>query len=204
MDAQQLRDEVVTLFFAGFETTARSLTWAWYLLSLHPDIMARVAAEADAVLGGRTPTAGDLYQLTYTRMVIDETLRLYPPTALLARQNVESDEIGGYPIPPDSMVTLIPYLIHRHPSVWDDPERFDPERFTKEASSERPKYAYIPFASGPRVCLGNNFALLEMTLALSMTLARYSLAATSAEPIEGVFKGTLVPKRSLVMRLSNR
>lgn len=204
MDAQQLRDEVVTLFFAGFETTARSLTWAWYELSRHPEVAARVAAEAQAVIGQGAPDVGELYQLTYTRMVVDETLRLYPPTALLARQNVEADEIGGYPIPPGSLITLIPYLVHRHPSVWDDPERFDPERFTAEAMSERPKYAYIPFATGPRICLGNSFALMEMTIALAMALARFRFESVDSAPVRGVFRGTLVPDRPLSLRVSAR
>lgn len=204
MDEQQLRDEIVTLFFAGFETTARSLTWGWYLLSRHPEVMARLATEADAELIGRLPTVGDLYRLKYTRMVVDEILRLYPPTALLARQNIEPDEIGGYPIPAGSLITMIPYLIHRYPSVWDDPERFDPERFSEDAVAQRPRYAYIPFASGPRICLGNNFALLEMTLALAMTVNRYQLTANSADGINGVFQGTLAPDRSLLLQVSSR
>lgn len=204
MDEQQLRDEVITIFFAGFETTARSLTWGWYLLAQHAEVMEKLTAESDEKLQGRSPTIADLYNLTYTRMVVDETLRIYPPTALLARQNIEDDEIGGYHIPAGSLITLVPYLIHRHPSVWDDPERFDPERFTAEAMEARPKYAYIPFASGPRVCLGNNFALLEMTLTFAMVVARYRLTAVSNEKIEGTFRGTYVPTKPLTLKISNR
>lgn len=204
MDEQQLRDEVITIFFAGFETTARSLTWGWYLLSQHSDVMAKLTAESDEKLQGRAPTIADLYNLTYTRMVVDETLRIYPPTALLARQNIEDDVIGGYHVPAGSLVTLIPYLIHRHPTIWENPERFDPERFTPEAVEARPKYAYIPFASGPRVCIGNNFALLEMTLAFAMVVARYQLTAVSNEKIEGGFRGTYLPTKPLNLQISNR
>lgn len=204
MNSQQLRDELVTLFFAGFETTARSLTWGWYLLSRHAEAMSRLTSEADAIIRDRLPTISDLYQLKYTRMVVDETLRLYPPTVLLARQNVEPDEIGGYPIPAGSLVTLIPYLIHRHPTVWEDVERFDPERFSEERVADRPKYAYIPFASGPRICIGNNFALLEMTIAFAMTVARYQLTSISDETIDGRFSGTLTPTQPLSLRVSNR
>ncbi len=209
MDEAQLRDEVVTLFFAGFETTARSLTWAWYLLARHPWAQGRMQGEVDRVRGAQPaaawlPSVGDLYQLGYTRQVIDETLRIYPPTALLARQNTEADAIGGYPIPAGSMIILMPYMVHRHPEVWDDPERFDPERFTAAAVEERPKSAYIPFASGPRVCLGNNFALLEMIYALSMASARYTIEAVDDTPIEHEFGGTIRPNHPLVARITAR
>ena len=199
-----LRDEVVTLFFAGFETTARSLTWGWYLLAKHPEVLARLAAEADRVLQGRAPTIDDLFQLNYTRQVVDETLRLYPPTALLARQNVEADEIGGYAIPPNSMMILVPYLVHRYPGLWPDPERFDPERFTPQASEARPKTAYIPFASGPRVCLGNNFALLEMVYAMSMAAGRYRLEMAEDEEIPFELLGTMRPTKPLRVKVQRR
>ena len=199
-----LRDEVVTLFFAGFETTARSLTWGWYLLAQHPEVQAKLAAEADQVLQGRAPTIDDLFQLNYTRQVVDETLRLYPPTALLARQNVEADEIGGYSIPPNSMIILVPYLVHRYPGLWPDPERFDPERFTPQASEARPKTAYIPFASGPRVCLGNNFALLEMVYAISMAAGRYRLEMAQDEEIPFELLGTMRPTKPLQVKVQRR
>ncbi len=199
-----LRDEVVTLFFAGFETTARSLTWGWYLLARHPEVQARLAAEADRVLQGRAPAIADLFQLNYTRQVVDETLRLYPPTALLARQNVETDEIGGYAIAPGSMIILVPYRVHRAPEVWPDPERFDPERFRPEAVEARPRSAYIPFAAGPRVCLGNNFALLEMVYALSMAAGRYRLEPVVGEEIPFELVGTLRPTKPLLVKVHPR
>jgi cytochrome P450 len=199
-----LRDEVVTLFFAGFETTARSLTWGWYLLAKHPDVQNRLAAEADRVLQGRAPTIDDLFQLNYTRQVVDEVLRLYPPTALLARQNVEADEIGGYVIPPGSMVILVPYLVHREPQLWPDPERFDPDRFARAAAEARPKQAYIPFAAGPRVCLGNNFALLEMVYAMSMAAGRYRLEMAVDEEIPFELVGTMRPTKPLLVKVRRR
>ncbi len=204
MSEQQLRDEVITLFFAGFETTARTLTWAWYLLSRHPQAAEATAAEARRVLGGRRPAMADVPELKYTRMVVDETLRLYPPTALLARQNLEADTIGGYQVPARTLVILIPHLVHRHPSVWPDPERFDPERFAPAAVDARSKNAYIPFASGPRVCLGNSFALLEMVFALAMALERFRVEPTSSEPIPAEFAGATRPTRPLWLKVHQR
>ncbi len=200
MTDKMIRDEAVILFFAGFETTARSLTWGWYLLSQHPEALERMTAESDAVLSGRTPAGEDLEKLTFTRMLIDETLRLYPPTAVLARQNLEQDEIGGFPIPAGSMISLCPYVVHRYPAFWPDAERFDPQRFTPEASAARPKYAYIPFASGPRICLGNSFALMEMVYAFSMAAGRFRLERTGNEPIQATFAGTTRPAMPLIMK----
>ena len=144
MTEQQLRDEVVTLFFAGFETTARSLTWAWYLLASHPEVADGLAEEAGRVLGGRDPSLGDLHRLDHTRRVVDETLRLYPPTALLARQNIDADEIGGYGLPPGTLVILMPYLVHRFPGIWDEPERFDPDRFLQWSAVRAPPTSPSP------------------------------------------------------------
>ena len=194
---QQLRDEIATLFFAGFETTARSLAWGWYLLGRHPQAFNRLAEEAQREIGEGLP---DLSRLKYTRMVVDETLRLYPPTALLARQNVAEDTIGGYTIPAGSMVVLVPYIVQRYPGIWENPDEFDPERFSDQAEP-RPKQAYIPFASGPRVCLGNSFALLEMVLTFSMAAARYRLTPIDSGEIEAHFSGTIRPERPLWMKL---
>lgn len=197
MSERQLRDEVVTLFLAGFETTARSLTWGWYLLSRHPQVQDRLIAEVDAVLGGRRPTVEDLYHLPYTRKVVDETLRLYPPTALLGRQIVVDDVIGNIHVHAGGIIMLVPYLTHRLPTLWPDPERFDPERFRPEAAALRPKSAYIPFISGPRICLGNNFALMEMTLAFAMAAQRYRLQSTTAVEIGVAFRGSACPTAPL-------
>jgi cytochrome P450 len=204
MTEVQLRDEVVTLFFAGFETTARSLTWAWYLLANHPPVAEALADEADRVLAGRDPTVADLHRLDTTRRVVDETLRLYPPTALLARQNVEADEVGGYSLPPKTLVILMPFLVHRFPGFWDEPERFDPDRFLPAAVERRPRSAYIPFASGPRVCVGNNFALMEMVLALAMTARRFRVTRDDPEPVPVQFVGVSRPARPIRLRLHAR
>jgi cytochrome P450 len=199
MSERQLRDEVVTLFLAGFETTARSLTWGWYLLSRHPKVQDHLIAEVDAVLGGRRPTVEDLYHLPYTRRVVDETLRLYPPTALLGRQIVADDVIGNVRVGAGGIIMLVPYLTHRLPTFWPDPERFDPDRFCPEAMAARPKSAYIPFISGPRICLGNNFALMEMVLAFALTAQRYRLAATTTDEIGVAFRGSACPTSPLYL-----
>ena len=159
----------------------------------NPQAAARLADEACRELGaGR---AVDVSKLRYSRMVVDETLRLYPPTAMLARQNVAEDTIGGYTIPAGSMIVLVPYVVHRYPGIWENPDVFDPERFGEQAAA-RPKPAYIPFASGPRVCIGNSFALLEMVLTFSMAAARFRLTPTDSGEIEPRFAGAIRPDRA--------
>ena len=199
MSDEQVRDEVVTLFLAGFETTARSLTWGWYLLDQHPEIVQRLEAEVDAALGKRSPTLADLPALPYTRMVVDEILRLYPPAGMLARQVVADDVIDGYRIPGNSIIMLIPFMTHRYPGVWENPEAFIPERFAPEAAGQRPKSAYIPFSGGARICLGNHFALAEMVFSYAMLIARYRLHRTSQEPIGYGFHGSICPTSPLLM-----
>jgi cytochrome P450 len=148
MDDRQVRDEVVTLLLAGHETTAVALCWTWYLLAQHQECEQLLHAEVDAVLGGRLPTVEDLPRLPYCRMVIEEALRLYPPAWSFSRNAVAQDELGGYPIPPGSMILLCPYTMHRHPAFWEQPEAFDPLRFTPERVAARPHYAYFPFGGG--------------------------------------------------------
>jgi len=204
MTDEQVRDEVVTLFLAGFETTARSLTWGWYLLSQHPDVVQRLEAETDAALGKRSPTLADLAALPYTRMVVDEILRLYPPAGMLARQVVADDVIDGYRIRGGSIVMLMPFLTHRYPGVWADPEKFRPERFHPDCADLRPKSAYIPFSGGARICLGNHFALTEMVYTFAMLIARYRLQRTTPEPIGYGFHGSICPTIPLWMRAQLR
>ena len=204
MSDEQVRDEVVTLFLAGFETTARSLTWGWYLLDQHPEIVQRLEAEVDAALGKRSPTLADLPALPYTRMVVDEILRLYPPAGMLARQVVADDVIDGYRIPGNSIIMLIPFMTHRYPGVWENPEAFIPERFAPEAAGQRPKSAYIPFSGGARICLGNHFALAEMVFSYAMLIARYRLHRTSQEPIGYGFHGSICPTQPLWMKAQLR
>lgn len=167
MSDRQIRDELVTLLVAGHETTANTLTWALYLLSTHPDVERRVSAELEQALAGRTPGTADLPNLPYTQQVIDETMRLYPPAWITNRLALGADEICGYAIPKGSVVTISPYVTHRLPAFWENPEGFDPERFTPQQVKARPSFAYFPFGGGPRMCIGRGFALVEAPLVLA-------------------------------------
>ncbi|MGB0385992.1 MAG: cytochrome P450, partial [Ardenticatenaceae bacterium] len=176
MSDQQIRDELTTIFLAGHETTATGLTWTWYLLSRHPVVGEKVLAEVEHVLAGRMPRGEDLAKLTYTRQVFEESLRLYPPVWRFVRLAEEDDVLpSGYRIPKGSMVMLSPYLTHRHPDFWRNSEGFQPSRFTQDASKIRHRYAYLPFGGGPRLCIGNNFSLMEGPLMMAMILQQYKL-----------------------------
>jgi cytochrome P450 len=167
----RMREELVTLLLAGHETTASTLSWAFYLVDKHPEVWERLHVEAVAALSHGTPTADDLFKLPYTTRIIEEVMRLYPPVWLLSRIAQADDEIGGYHIPTGADVLVSPYLLHRHPAFWDAPERFDPERFDPARSSGRGRYTYIPFGAGPRFCVGNNLGMMEATIVLA-TVAR--------------------------------
>src|SRR5688500_6000882 len=210
MNDQQARGEVVTIFFAGHETTAATLTWAFYLLSEHPEIEARVRDELNIVLNGRNPaqrnergkpTFADLPKLTYTQQVVHEVLRLYPAAYLFAREAVTEDVIDGYPISPQTLIFITPFITHRNPKYWPDPERFDPERFTPENVSSRPRHVYYPFGEGPHVCIGNNFALMEMQLILAMALQRFRLRLVPGHPIALKPEATLRSKHGMKMKV---
>ena len=183
MSDGQLRDEVMNIFFAGHETTANLLSWAVLLLHRHPEACARAIAEVDAVLGGRPPTSDDSSRLVWLGAVVRETLRLYPPAWLFARQALEADELAGEPMPKGTVVLLLPYLTQRMEAFWPEPERFDPTRFLAESSTDAAvwKYRYFPFGAGPHVCIGNHFALLEATTVLAMLLQRGHLEVIDAE-----------------------
>ncbi|HEX5403280.1 MAG TPA: cytochrome P450 [Pseudonocardiaceae bacterium] len=168
---QRMRDELVTLLLAGHETTASTLGWTLFLLDQHPEVQDKLRAEAIAVCGDREPGYADLEKLTYTSMVLQEAMRLYPPVWILTRNAQGDDEIGGYHVPAGSDVLICPYTLHRHPAFWDYPDKFDPERFDPSLPVSRPRYAYIPFGAGPRFCVGNHLGLLEATLVL-VTLVR--------------------------------
>lgn len=205
MDEKQLRDEVLITFFAGHETTALLLTWTWYMLAGHPEVEETLHAELGQVLGGRPPALQDLSNLPYTRMVLDETLRLYSPVAIIARDPVADDEIDGYHIPAGSLMVVTPYITHRHPEYWSDPDAFDPQRFRPEEVEKRPRYAYFPFGAGARICIGMHFALLEGTLVLADVAQRYRLAALpGAKPLGTEYVGTLRPAGDLLMTLQPR
>jgi cytochrome P450 len=201
MNDQQVRDEVMTLLIAGYETVSTALVWTWYLLSQYPEVEHRLHSELDIVLGGDQPTVEHLAELSYTRMVIEEALRLYPPAWIFGRKAIADDEIGGYFIPASSMIVLSPYITHRHPAFWDNPEVFDPERFTPECSAGRPHFAYFPFGGGPRMCIGNNFALMEMQLILATIAQRYKLRLVPGHPVEPEALLSLRPRYGLTMTL---
>jgi len=204
MNDRQVRDEVMTLLLAGHETTANTLTWTWYLLSQSPEIEHRLHAEVNEVLGGRVPTVADLPELKYTRMVLEEVLRLYPPTPILSRKAIAADELQGYRIAANSMIMISPYAVHRHPALWEEPDRFDPERFTPKYAGARPPYAYFPFGGGPRICIGNNFAMMEAQLILATVAQRYQLRLVPGHPVEPQMVVTLRPRYGLPMTLHPR
>jgi cytochrome P450 len=204
MDDQQVRDEVFTLLLAGHETTSNALAWTWYLLAQYPAIEQRLHAELNEVLGGRVPTSEDLPRLSYCRMVIEESMRLYPPAWSFSRNAVAEDKLGGYPIPPGSLIWLCPYTTHRHPAFWKQPEIFDPLRFTPENIASRPPYAYFPFGGGPRLCIGNAFALMEAQLILATVAQRYRLCLQAETRIDPEPLVTLRPRGGLPMLLKSR
>jgi len=204
MTRRQLRDEVFSIYLAGHETTAIMLAWACYLLAGHPEVQARVQAEADGVLGGGRPDVGHLAQLGYTRMVLEETMRLYPPAWLSARNTRADTTIRGHPIPAGARVLFSPYLTHRDPRFWEAPERFDPERFAPEAAARRPKFAYYPFGGGPHLCIGQGFALMEAQIALVMIAQRFQLDPEPGRPAAPRIATTLRPHPGVWLRLRRR
>jgi cytochrome P450 len=201
---EQLRDEVMTVFLAGHETTANALAWTLYLIARHPLVEERLRDEVDRVLGGRTPALPDLAGLPYVKMVLEEGLRLYPPAWAFGRQAIAEDEIGGYRIEKGAGVLVSPWLTHRHPAFWDEPERFDPERFSPERSAGRPRFAYLPFGGGPRQCIGNEFALLEGQLVLAMIVQSFNLQLAQGYRAELEPVVTLRPKGGLPMTVAAR
>ena len=180
---RRMRDELVTLLLAGHETTASTLGWTLHLLDEHPDVLARLRAEVIDVLGDRQPSHADLERLPYTSMVLQETMRLYPPVWILTRNAQADDEIGGYHVPAGSDVLICPYTLHRHPALWPDPERFDPERFDPALTTNRPRYAYIPFGAGPRFCVGSHLGLLEATIVLATIVRELRLTKEPGRPV---------------------
>ena len=203
LDRHQLRDEVMTLLLAGFETTANALTWAFVLLDEAPEVAGRLRAEVDEVLGGAVPTAADLPRLVYTRAVVEEVLRLRPPLWAIPRTALREDEVDGYRIPAGDLVVLIPYVTHRHPEFWADPDAFDPTRFLPERRSEVARWAYFPFGGGKRICLGQHFAMMEAQLVLAMVVSRVDLHRADRPPAEDAYV-TLRPTGPVPMRVAPR
>lgn len=174
---KEIRDQCMTIFLAGHDTTAAGLTWAGWCLASHPEIAAKAAQEADIVLQGRLPTFADLPRLPYIGQIVRETLRLYPPAVgTFLRQAIEDVEIGGWRVPKGSLVAIMSFVIQRDPRWYPDSLTFDPERFNDERSKAIPRGAYIPFGTGPRVCIGSNFAMMEMTLIMAILVQRFTLS----------------------------
>lgn len=204
MSDAQVRDEMVTLFVAGHETTAVAMSWTWYLLSQHPEIEAKLHAELAQVLGGRSPSVADVPRLTYTRMVFAEAMRVYPPAWILERRAVRDVQMRDHLIRAGSLVYTSPYLIHHDPRWYPDPERFDPERWLPEVVAERPKFAYVPFGAGSRMCIGEQFAWMEGVLMLATIAQRWRLRHDPTHVVEVEPLVTLRPKYGMRMRLEAR
>jgi cytochrome P450 len=202
MTDRQLRDEVMTLFLAGHETTANALAWTVWLVARHPEVEAKLRAEVAQVLGGRVPEAQDVPRLRYVSQVLDESMRLYPPAWITARECVEPDELMGYHVPRGIIVAMSPYVLHRNPRLWPDPERFDPDRFAPEHAQARPRHAYFPFGAGQRMCIGNNFALMEGALILAMLYQRFSPKLEDGHPVEPLARVTLRPLHGIRVRVT--
>jgi cytochrome P450 len=204
MTDEQVRDEALTIFLAGHETTSNALTWTWYLLSQHPEIEARLHEELDAVLGGRLPEFNDVAQLRYTEMVLAESMRLYPPAWAIGRLSIEDYQVGGYHLPKGSLVLLSQYVMHRDARYFPEPERFDPSRWLPEAREARPQYSYFPFGGGVRRCIGEGFAWMEGILLLAALAQRWRLRLVPNHPVKTHPIITLRPRHGMLMTLEKR
>ncbi len=204
MSDRQLRDEVITMFVAGHETTATALTWTFYALDRHRHAEEKLHAEVDAELAGAVPTLADLERLPYVRRVIEETMRLYPTVPQIARQALAEDTIAGTAVPKGAIINMNIWLAHRDPAVWTDPETFDPDRFEPERAGNRPKLAYFPFGGGPRICIGNAFAMMEAQLILATVARHWRLRLPAGQEAHPVGNIVLRPRRGLPMHLERR
>lgn len=204
MSAQEVRDHVITIFLAGHETTAMAMTWTWFLLSQHPQEEAKLHAELDSVLGGRAPVHEDLGKLSYTRMVVEESMRIYPPVHTIGREAMGADTLAGRHIPKGSTILIAPWLLHRHVKLWENPGRFDPERFSPERSAARARFSYLPFGGGKRICIGAAFALAEATVLLATLAQRYRLRVVPGHKVEPQGLITLRARHGMRMLLTPR
>jgi cytochrome P450 len=204
MTAQEVRDHVITIFMAGHETTAMAMTWAWFLLSQHPVVESKLHAELDTALGGRPPTQDDLAKLVYTRMVIEETMRIYPTVPAMEREALGDDTLLGRRIPKGSTVLIIPWVLHRHVKHWPNPGRFDPERFSPEQSAARPRFTYMPFGAGRRICIGAAFSIAEATILLATLAQRFQLRLAPGHPVVPQGLITLRPRHGMKMLITPR
>jgi cytochrome P450 len=204
MTDRQVRDEAMTIFLAGHETTANALTWTWYLLSQAPDVERRVHEEADRVLAGRLPTVSDVDQLPYMTRVITESMRLYPPAWLVGRRSINHYTIGDYAVPPRSIVVMSQWIVHRDARHYPDPERFDPDRWTPEFKARLPRFAYFPFGGGPRQCIGESFAWMELTLLVATVAQHWRFDLVPGHPVVPHAAITLRPKHGMKMVATRR
>jgi cytochrome P450 len=204
MTDRQLRDEAMTLFLAGHETTALTLSWAWYLLACHPEAEERLLAEVLAVLAGRAPTVADLPRLRYAEAVVQEALRLYPPAHVIGREAIHDCEIGGYRVPAGTTLLMSQWVVHRDARYFEQPEAFRPERWTGDLAQRLPKYAYFPFGGGPRVCIGNTFAMIETVLVLATIAPRFRFTVLPDPPVIPWPTFTLRPKHGIPAVLTPR
>jgi cytochrome P450 len=200
MTDQQVRDEVMTLFIAGHESTANALSWAWILLDQNPEVLKKLKEELYQVLGSRLPSPEDYPRLQYTERVFSEILRLYPPAWSVGRRALEDLELGGYWIPKGSILVMSPYLMQRDPRYWKDPEAFDPERFLPEPKASRPQFSYFPFGAGPRACIGEGFAWMEGVLVLATLLQRWQLKPLPGQKLDLLPQFTLRPRHPIMVR----
>lgn len=204
MSDQQVRDEAMTLFVAGHETTANALTWTWYLLSQNPEIEAKLHHEIDSVLEGRNPTAADVVRLPYTEMVLAESMRMYPPAWTLGRRVLSDYQIGPYVLPAGSIVLMSPWVMHHDERFYPDHNRFDPGRWTPEAREARPKFSYFPFGGGPRVCIGEQFAWMEGVLLIATLAQHWKLSLAKGQMVEPRAMITLRPRYGMRMVITRR
>jgi cytochrome P450 len=204
MSDRQVHDEAMTLFLAGHETTANALDWSWYLLAQHPEIYARMRTEVDEVLMGRTPTFADLSNLPYTLRVLKEAMRLYPPAPAIGRQAVRPVEIGGYHLPARTLTIVSPYALHRRADYFADPEHFNPDRWTPEMEVRLPRHAYLPFGGGPRICIGNHFAMMEGQIILATLAQRVIFNLVPGQRIKPEPLLTLRPRDGINMIVQRR
>jgi cytochrome P450 len=204
MTDQQVRDEAMTIFLAGHETTANALTWTWYLLGSAPDVEATLHAELDRVLHGRLPTMKDLAALSYVERVVTEAMRLYPPAWIIGRRAIAEYQLGDYVVPPRSILVMSPYIMHRDPRFYADPERFDPDRWTPEFRAALPKFAYFPFGGGPRQCIGESFAWMELILVVATIAQQRRLRLVPGHPVVPQPLITLRAKHGMRMTIHTR
>jgi cytochrome P450 len=204
MNDEQLKDEALTLLTAGHETAGAALSWCWYLLGAHPDIQEQFHAQVAANLEGRLPTAEDLPRIPLATAIFEESMRLYPPAWGMPRESIEADVIAGYPLPARSTLILSQHIIHRHPDFWERPDEFDPGRFLPGEPNNRPRFAYFPFGGGPRICIGNTFAMVEGPLALAALAQRFHFALVPGQQVVADPTFTLRPKHGVQVVVRRR